>query len=266
MGTNKTSKYRKRQVQTADKTNIEIAEYGADNPRGRVFVCHGLSVPKEGPANILAEAAQALAEAGFEVVSFNFRGNGDSGGYDYDMTIGTGLVDLEAVFRAYKDDLPVGFLGFSYGAAVAVEYITRHQVKPTAVVLYSPVLDFRRSVIEHPNSVLGELYKAAAADGSLERDGYFTVPHNGFRVGKNVFDEASDYQIASDFAKITAPKLIIQGRNDQMLWFAVQKELGKPAADEFLVLDAVHGLTEQKEQAIQKTADWFKRFDGSARR
>jgi pimeloyl-ACP methyl ester carboxylesterase len=101
------------------------------------------------------------------------------------------------------------------------------------------------------------LYKAATVDGSLERDGYFTVPYNGFKVGKDVFTEAENYQVADDLARIDSPTLIIQGRNDQMLWLEVQKELGEPAADKFLVLDTVHGLTEQKAQAIQKTVAWF---------
>jgi len=184
-----------------------------------------------------------------------------SAGESPDITVETGLLDFDAVFATEaQDDMPMGMFGFSYGGLIAIEYAVQYSLSPKAMVFFSPVLDFVKGVFENKNSVMGTLYKAAEADGSLDRDGYFVLPYNGFRVGKKVFDSAGKYKPYEDLPKIITHSLIIQGKNDQMLSYEYMKQLGEPIVEKYLVLDTVHGLIEEKERAIGETVERFNRY------
>jgi alpha-beta hydrolase superfamily lysophospholipase len=245
-------------IKTPDQIELEVSKLPPINaPKAQIFFAHGYSVPKEGPANILLETAEALVKAGFEVILFNFRGHGDSSGAGQDVCINTGLIDLGSVFESFRNAaLPFGFLGFSYGAAVVIEYIAKNRLSPSAVVFFSPALDMLKGSAEYENSLIGKFYRDSIKDGSLARDGFFVFPHNGFHGGDKIFSSYKEFHPAKDLSKIKNV-LIIQGKNDQMLDFNLMKSLGEPAVEKYLVLDAVHGLTEEKPRAIQESLDWF---------
>lgn len=228
-------------VFTSDGVELEVLKYVPEQIKGRIFMLHGLSVPKEGPSNILRETALALADAGFKVISFDFRGHGASGGESPDLTVETGFADFEAIFSTEEaDGLPMGIFGFSYGGLVAIEYTAHHSLSPRAMVFFSPALDFVKGVFKNPSSVMGTLYQEAEANGSLDREGYFVLPYNGFRVGKKVFDSAGKYKPYESLPKIATHALIIQGKNDQMLSYEYMKQLGEPIVEKYVVLNTVH--------------------------
>jgi len=127
----------------------------------------------------LCDTALALAVAGFKVITFDFRGHGSSGGESPDITVETGLLDIDAVFASEEqDDLPMGMFGFSYGGLIAIEYAVQHSLSPQAMVFFSPALDLVGGVSEHKTSIMGVLYQEAKTNGSLDRDGYFTLPYS----------------------------------------------------------------------------------------
>jgi alpha-beta hydrolase superfamily lysophospholipase len=150
-------------------------------------------------------------------------------------------LDFDAVVAIERQDtLPIGIFGFSYGALVAIEYTLQHILSPKAMVFFSPALDFVRGVFENTSSVMGTLYQEAETNGSLERDGYFVLPYNGFKVGKKVFESAGKYKPYENLPKIAAHTLIIQGKNDQILSYEYMKQLGEPIVEKYVVLDTVH--------------------------
>jgi len=248
-------------VLTLDGVELEVLKYIPHQAKGKIFMLHGLSVPKEWPANILRDLALWLANHWFEVITFDFRGHGGSAGESPNITVETGLLDFDAVFATEaQDDMPMGIFGFSYGGLIAIEYTVQHSLSPKAMVFFSPALDFVKGVFENTSSVMGTLYQEAEANGSLDRDGYFVLPRNGFRVGKKVFDSAGKYKPYEDLPKIVTHSLIIQGKNDQILSYEYMRQLGEPIVEKYLVLNTVHGLTEEKEKAVQETVKWFERY------
>lgn len=113
-----------------DQSGAQLVAYVAgpgaqDGPAGRVLVlCHGYPAAARGVAasgHTYPQLAERLAgESGWSVVSFNFRGTGESGG---DFSLGGWMQDLRAVVdRALC--LPgaagVWLAGFSTGGALAV--------------------------------------------------------------------------------------------------------------------------------------------------
>ncbi|GHU08693.1 hypothetical protein FACS189431_5410 [Alphaproteobacteria bacterium] len=239
-------------VETPDDVTLRGVKYVPENIKAKIFFLHGLSVPKEGPANILTETAASLAQNGFEVVAFDFRGHGTSGGKDHDFTFECGLVDFDTVFNTEQASQPVGVLGFSFGAAIAVDYFVARNTKVAAAVLFSPVLDSGDGLFDNPNSVMGQAYAKMKTDGNDK----MTMP-NGFHIGAKMAETANNYPAAYNLSKLSDNTLIIQGRNDQMLDFELMQKLGRDQVAKYIVLDTIHGLTEEKDRAIQLTVDWF---------
>ena len=105
----------------------------AQKNRGIVILCHGIPGGKKDPGDPgYALLAQSLGEDGFQAVTFNFRGAGESTG-DFDLRGWT--EDLKGV-KDYVVSLdtgayPVVLFGFSAGAAVAV-YVCAHDSKNIA--------------------------------------------------------------------------------------------------------------------------------------
>jgi len=244
---------------TSDNIELETVKYIPENPKGIIYICHGLSVPKEAPGDVLKDTAIALGNAGFKVVTFDFRGHATSGGKDIDFTIENGMKDLDAVFKTETNDLPIGMLGFSCGGTVSILYSYLNKIKLNALVLYSPALEFLKTTMTNPNSIIGSGLMNAQADGSYEANGYITVP-NGFRIGKNFFDKIAEINVCEYVPKLSTKVLICQALQDQMLDFEYTKSLGEPISDKYVVFDSVHALVEEKEKAITETVEWFKRY------
>lgn len=108
---------------TSDDVQLEAILSNADNPTGTVVLCH--PHPLQGGtmrAPILGAITKECLAAGMNVLRFNFRGVGESGGIHGD---GEGeLLDVDAaVTWAHEEAAPVlGIAGWSFGAAVALRW------------------------------------------------------------------------------------------------------------------------------------------------
>jgi uncharacterized protein len=92
--------------------------------------------------NVVVTARDALADAGFGTLRFNFRGVGDSGGRYAD---GQGEAqDLEPVLGALAEREPgqIHLAAYSFGAWVALRATTDGLVAPATLMLFSPPVDF----------------------------------------------------------------------------------------------------------------------------
>lgn len=252
-------KIEKSRTLTSDNIELETVKYIPESPKGIIYICHGVTVPKEAPANILKEVAIALVETDFKVITFDFRGHGPSAGKDCDFTIEKGQLDLDAVFKTETNNLPIGMLGFSCGASIITLYSHFNKIKLGAMVFFSPALEWLECSINNANSVIGQSLITAKTSGDYERDGYVKVP-NGFCLGRAFFEEVAQTKIDKYVPLLKTRLLICQAKRDQMLDFNLTKKLGEPICDKYVVYDAVHALTEVKDQAIKETVEWFNKY------
>jgi len=118
----------------------------ASPPRGTIVYFHGNA------ENVRTHISGVLwlVEAGYQIVAFDYRGYGDSGGTpDIAGVNEDGLAILDAAFRLSGVDRErVAVLGQSLGGAVAVYAVARSPWKPKirAVVVDSAFAGYRRIV------------------------------------------------------------------------------------------------------------------------
>ena len=97
----------------------------------------------------MRQVATALGRAGFDCLRFDWFGVGDSAGELRDATLARWKTDLASAAQELRDASGVrriSLLGLRFGATVAA--LAAHDIGPSAVVLWDPVVDGLRYVAE----------------------------------------------------------------------------------------------------------------------
>jgi pimeloyl-ACP methyl ester carboxylesterase len=110
-----------------------------------IFVCHGFGGNRDRQSEYLK-----LAEDELNVVTLDFRGNGDSSGDFIDQTLSSRIQDLEAVVEFFDPEKYVLF-GTSFGGKVV--FHASPELDPDQIIVKSPVtynetMEKFRSVVE----------------------------------------------------------------------------------------------------------------------
>lgn len=131
-------------IQTNDKTNLYVKTWGSGRP---VILLHGWPLS----ADSWDDQALAIAEAGFQAVSYDRRGFGRSDqpwtGYDYD----TLADDLAAVIESTGSQ-DVSLVGFSMGGGEIARYMSRHGGKGVIqAALISSVVPYMLKTDDNPD-------------------------------------------------------------------------------------------------------------------
>ena len=216
----------------------------------------------------------ALVEAGYQVVTYDRRGFGESSqpweGYDYD----TFVSDLHHLLE-HLDLVDVTLVGFSMGGGEVARYIGTYgsNERVTRAVFASAVPPFLYKTAEHPEGAVDDATLAAFHDGiRTDRisfvDGFVT---NFFSVNGRtdlVSQQVHDYnqQIAAfaspkgtldcttaftktdfrgDLARFTVPTLIVHGDADAIVPIDSAGKLTAalvPNSKYVVLPDAPHGL------------------------
>src|SRR5947209_3021371 len=123
-------------IGTCDGIELAVRTWPAvGEPRASVVLVHGLSATKDNPE--LVAVAVALQERGFDVVAYDARGHGESGGI---CTLG----DLErhdvaaAVALARRSGLPVVVVGASMGGIAVLRHAADNRDVAGVVTVSSP--------------------------------------------------------------------------------------------------------------------------------
>lgn len=115
---------------TADDLTLETAWSGPDSgASGLVVLCHP-HPQRDGTMNapLMRSLANRLADRGFRVLRFNFRGVGRSeGGWSGGEGEALDVAAAITFARAAHPDLRFGLAGWSFGAVMALRWQAEHQ-------------------------------------------------------------------------------------------------------------------------------------------
>jgi uncharacterized protein len=198
-------------------------------PRGTVFVLHGIRDSKRTQVG----TARRIAGLGFRAVAVDLRCHGESTGewLSYGVRESQDVVALaDALDRQGLLAEPLGVVGFSYGAATAVQVGARDP-RVGAVVAIAPFASLREVVPAYVAWMLGPL-AAGVSDGWLTD----VVDEAGAKAAFDP-DEACPRCVASE---LRAPLLLIHSHDDERIPLA-HSEAIRDACASTVELMAIEG-------------------------
>jgi dipeptidyl aminopeptidase/acylaminoacyl peptidase len=203
--------------------------------------------------------ATRLAEAGFAVLTFDFRGFRTSDGY---FSLAGEIKDAQAAVKHFIGSGHIspewiGLYAASYGATVAIIEALNNPLI-TAVALRAPVYDplaFAQSPIV--SEAIDELLRT-----SPDVVHGLTDPIIRAGVVERMIEDAKKYNAMKEIHKLTCPLLIITGDADKGIDLAGVKRLFEAANEpkELVVVQgANHNLTSPIafEQTMEAIVAWF---------
>ena len=181
----------------------------ASSLRKAYILLHGFSSSKR---NSLNEAIRPfLLDHGYSVISFDFRGCGESSGDLGTTTLTSGLEELLSIHRFVAKNLEpveISLIGSSFGGSVAVASTVEIEVK--SVICKSPMLNIPDAQIRA---------RGAEAIKKWERDGYLHMERKSGPVDLS-FDyirDARNYDLLSArYCDVATRYSIVQGDLDEL--------------------------------------------------
>lgn len=245
-----------------DKTKLVGLWSHPDHKSDKVVVlAHGITVDKE-EDGIFTKLARLLADNGFSILRFDFRGHGESQGRSVDMTISKEVEDLTAAIdyieqRGYKR---IGLLGASFGGGISALYAGNIPNKLTCLCLWNPALNYQRTFLKPVTPWLKK--QTAQIKRDFNNKGWSTLGSAKLIIGKQLFDEMEDLFPYKSLKKIKIPLLIIHGSADDKVFYEDSVEYGRDIGEVTIIKNATHGFHEDWESKIayKKTLDFFLKY------
>ena len=217
-------------VKARDGVELFVRSYRPDQPDpGRVlYWVHGLG--EHGGRH--AHVAGVLAENGWRMIVADLRGHGRSGGVPtYVKSFNDYADDIATIWEQLGlNDAPPVLLGHSMGGLVAVRTVQTGSVKPSALVLSSPLLGLKLRV--NPVTVmLGRIlvnfyptvrFSNGIDPANMTRDSEFASLRRGdalinktVTAGWFVAMQSALKAAKLDASKVSLPVLALQGGDDR---------------------------------------------------
>jgi len=189
-------------------------------PRHRAAViCHPLAEEKLWSHRVLVSFARELASAGFDVLRFDFRGEGDSDRRFEDADLETRVSDaafaIETLRRLAPGATDLTLVGLRLGASVAAAAVSR-RTDVSRLILWDPVVDgsaymqnflrlnlmaqmaAHRRVVEDREALTARI----RGGGSINIEGYaLTAP---------LFEQVSLFRLADALTSFDGETLLVQ--------------------------------------------------------
>ena len=225
-----------------------------------IVLCHGITVDKD-EDGIFAELAKKLADAGFAVFRFDFRGHGESAGNSVDMTVAGEKEDLESAIKFLKNQgyQKFGILGASFGGGVVSLFAAEHRAIAKALVMWNPLVDYHAILEPKLPWPLSNFAKKAMQQ--LEKQGFIEVGKKKFKLGKPLFDELRTLQPWKGLQKLKIPILFVHGDKDKYVPYEDSVKYSKLLKAELKTIrKAGHGFHDNKkvaEEADRATIEFF---------
>ncbi len=195
--------------QTKKICNDEIECWISDNPEqknlGTVLIFHGYVASKDS----MLDRADCFYDLGYKVVLADFKGGGGSRGNSVEL--GYGEADQVAyIFKYFNKEAPLYLYGCSMGSVAIMRAISKHKIKPKAILLECPFGTLYETVVSRFQFMNIPSFPFA---GILLFWGSIQNGFNGW--DHNCYDYAKDIKV---------PTLLMLGDKDP---FVSKKEIDK---------------------------------------
>ncbi|NOY78858.1 MAG: alpha/beta hydrolase [Calditrichaeota bacterium] len=231
---------------------VGIRHYPEKPTEKVVVMCHGYTSHKGENKRLFVEMAREFARNGTMAFRFDFFGSGDSEGEFRETRVSQNIQNLKDALSTVRK---MGFtkifvLGISMGAATAI--LTLASEAADGLILWSTLPDFRK---------LFEVYTNGQLEGALKK--VDVIEHEGWLVERGFILEALSFDIQKSFARLTLPKLIVQGDQDEPLFregFEAFKKIASGPAKFVKIPGANHtyDTVQHRKQVISETMNWFR--------
>jgi len=229
------------------------------DPAPGIMILHGFTASSTSDNRLLPHQARYLADRGFAVLRFDFRGSGQSEGEFGEMTLGGEIDDATVMLdwlaaRPELDAGLLGVLGFSVGGAVASCLTARRGDLIRALVLWAPVA--------YPYELLAGRY---AERTGLPVEEVRQADVAGEAIGPAFIEELPSIRPLDAIAGSAIPMRVIVGTADATVPTGHGRDLAAAAAgphDLIWIEGADHSFygIPWREQLFSATADWFDRY------
>ena len=247
-------------VTSVDGVSLDAVIHYADGarPRGTAVLAHGLTVDMD-EGGMFIRLAERLAETGFSVLRFSYRGHGRSDGTQRGVTIAGELLDLQAIVEYATTTLPEprAIVAASFGAvstALSLPYLDGVE----RLVLWNPVLDLIRTFVA-PELPWGLENFSAAQQHLLHSQGFLRID-GSFELGRVMFEEFQLYHPHAAFTGDGRPALVVHGTHDTYVSFDIARDAAlRRGCDIHPIQGSDHGFDspEREDEAIQVTVEWL---------
>ena len=226
-------------------------------PKAWIILAHGIMVHKD-YSGFYPALAIDLATRGFASLRFDFRGHGETGGKTERMTVAGEVQDLAAAVRFLRGRRApqITIVATSLGAGVAVLYTARARKPPSALVLLSPVLDFRRTFLKPETSWGKKLFTPSAltmarVSGKLDL-GFFAM-------GIELLSEFGALRPAEVLRGLTIPVLMVHSDRDPIAPFRATYDVAKsaPGVKFVRIRGPGHYFEGSRDRVFQDVVDWL---------
>jgi pimeloyl-ACP methyl ester carboxylesterase len=222
-----------------------------------VILCHGMMSSKDGRKQ--TALAEALAESGFAVLRFDFSFCGESGGRFEEITFSQEVDDLQCVVEWVrgKGAGPIGLVGSSMGAAVAILYAGKDPGVKALVALAAVARPGR--LAEDIDGLRNKMAQWRAEGAEFGAEG---------EVGEQFFEDARRQDVLGVLERITTPILILHGAQDEAVPVEEAFALYEKASGQKrlkVLPESDHRFTRAEDllEVIEATREWFRNHLGT---
>ena len=217
-----------------------------------VIVCHGITGNKDEYNKV--DLAEALHNAGFIALKFDFAGRGKSEGKFEDITLSQQATEISSAIDALYslpqvDKKKIGLVGHSFGGSAAIMATTKDS-RIKSLVTIGATYDKTKAI-----KVLVDThgFKKWKKQGFV---GMWTNDHKE-NINYTFWEDVMKHNIRAYLKKVKIPFLVINGAKDDLIGVKQAKEIAKTANAQLRIAPNEGHVF--KNESIAFILDWFKK-------
>lgn len=210
-----------------------------------VILSHGISTSKAEYLNFFLSLHKLIADSDTRVISFDYRGHGDSKLQPKEFTIASQVIDLLSVVdwaKSQNKTTSITLAGCSFGAPPCILLDNLEVVDIEKIVCIAPVLDYRRTFLTGEATWGKDTFPKSVQFGAMRGTNVFLS--DDFYITGQLFVEMEAIDISNKIAKSSSKMLVIHGAVDDMVSPNISVDISARFDVPMIMLDDTeHGFT-----------------------